>query len=54
MVYMVKKLPILIIVPGILMGHFGSKPPMPSNFQKEIPNPLSDRGSAMLSVWRWL
>lgn len=50
---MVKNLPILIIVLGILMGHLGAKKPMPSNFQEEIPTPLSDRGSIMLSVWRW-
>ena len=53
MVYMVKILPILIIVLGILIGPLGAKTPMPSNFQKEIPKPLSDRGIVMLSVWRW-
>ena len=47
---MVKKLPILIIVLGILMGPLGANPPMPSNFQEEIPTPLSGRGSIMLSV----
>ena len=51
---MLKKLPILIIVLGILMGHLEAKIPMPSSFQEEIPKPLSDRGSVMLSVWRWL
>ena len=47
---MLKKLPILIIVLGILMGHLEAKTPMPSNFHEEIPTPLSDRGSIMLSV----